>query len=127
MLGLGRLIKRKHIYITSLLVEEFDINQKTWVNMGKIPFEVDEEAFGEGACSDFREAFKAKSSHLMFHGKPWVIKKYKITSIETINSMGDTPEGQTRKTVQMNCLYMSRILEKVLCITRYILAQLKAT
>ena len=84
MLGLRRFIKQKHNKITSILVEEFDINQKTWVKMGEIPFEVYEELFGEGG---FREAFKAKSSHPMFYGKPGVMKRYKITSIETINSI----------------------------------------
>ena len=99
MLGLGCVIEK---HPTSIKVISFDFNHMIWSPTWKdINFNLAIKPFGTGA---FRNAYKANSLDTRFAGKSWVVKRFKESAIDTINTLNQTPEQQSKKVVQMHSL-----------------------
>ena len=49
----------------------------------------------------FCEAYKATSLHQQFANKTWVIKKYLLSTLKTIEDMEQTAESHTKKVVHL--------------------------
>ena len=73
---------------------------QSWSSKEVVKLSVDEQPFAEGG---FHKAYKAVASCGKFKGQ-WVIKKYKTDTLEYIKQLGQTPELQAKRCVQMNCL-----------------------
>eukprot|EP00112_Aurelia_sp_Birch-Aquarium-sp1_P010918 Seg2308.6 transcript_id=Seg2308.6/GoldUCD/mRNA.D3Y31 product="Transient receptor potential cation channel subfamily M member 6" protein_id=Seg2308.6/GoldUCD/D3Y31 len=98
MMKLGKAISKE---LTTINLFTFDFGMQTWSTLPQvIQLSVDEEPFAEGG---FRKAFKAKGSCEKFQGH-WVVKKYKAETLTSIEELGQTPELQAKRCVQMNCL-----------------------
>ena len=98
MLKLGKVISKE---MTTIDLFKFDFETQTWSTHPQVVhMSVDEEPFAEGG---FRKAFKAVGSYEGFQGQ-WVIKKYKAETLTSIEELGQTPELQAKRCVQMNCL-----------------------
>ena len=101
MLKFGKITKPVEKKILNVGVEDFDIESKEWVVLGPVSFLTEIAAFGEGS---FRSVFKASSNHHKFTDATYVIKRYKMSALENIEILKQSPEIQSRKVVQMNSL-----------------------
>jgi len=97
MLQLGKNISKEE---TTVNLFTFDIHVQSWSSKEVVKLSVDEQPFAEGG---FCKAYKAVASCGKFKGQ-WVIKKYKTDTLECIKQLGQTPELQAKRCVQMNCL-----------------------
>lgn len=66
-----------------------------------VDFNIEETAFGAGG---FREAIKATSKHKEYSYTTWVVKHYLDKPLESMRTLGQTPEQHTKKSVQLHYL-----------------------
>lgn len=97
MLRLGKLIV-PDVDVVTLRLEGFSIEKMQWVEPFEATISLERKAFSEGA---FREAYLAKSVNGLPNAGKYVLKKYKKTEVEGIESLFDSIEVHTGKSVKL--------------------------
>ena len=100
MLKLGKIVDKHKTTVIHLY--SFDINLMSWSKVPKtVEFFLDPNSLGEGG---FRTAYKATSQHAEFKSSSWVIKKYLLTAVSTIEATNLTVVDHNKRVVQMHML-----------------------
>ncbi|XP_078491805.1 uncharacterized protein LOC144747582 [Ciona intestinalis] len=85
---------------TKIKLSQFHISDMMWSTEIEEIIRVEKESFSQGG---FRKAYKVQSSSKLLPGT-WVLKQYLPETLDTLNEINQTPEGHTRKIVQMHML-----------------------
>ncbi|KXJ09517.1 Eukaryotic elongation factor 2 kinase [Exaiptasia diaphana] len=100
LLNIGKLIVPRNDIVT-VVVEEFNLQEKAWLPPLEVKVSLENEPFSSGS---FRDAYRASVISGLPGKEKYVLKKFKKDQINGIEQLFDTIEAHTRKMVQMNAL-----------------------
>ena len=99
MLEVWKLIQPT-VDIVSVLLEEFDLGEKSWRNPFEARLSLSKEKF---ASESFRDAYLSTALSELAPGK-YALKMFKQDQVQEIERLVSSMETHTRKMVQMNAL-----------------------
>lgn len=102
---MGKVITNMKRPFTEIDFSTFEIDSMVWTLPITKKFEIEEVACGDGA---FRKVFKAIS--FPYDRKTFVIKKYNVETLQSLDEIRETPEAHARKSVQMHMLAKNLLL-----------------
>lgn len=109
LLNIGKLISPK-ISQSTVVVEEFNLQDKIWLPPFEVKVSLDQKPFASGS---FRDAYKASviSGLPSSNADGYVVKRFKEDQVYEIERLFGTVEAHTRKMVQMNSLARNLALQ----------------